>query len=347
MAASKRMTGKQARDVKDGLDDLLADGGIQVVELRGVVPGKAGAVVAVVDVAGFAAGFVAAAKDDGGVGLLEVVVFDLDFDAAVVGEIGAVEAVGGIGRFPAGDEPVGMLDDPGRVDAHVVGHHVAGQANAVMVGAIAEVDVGRLAAEVVGDGVVEERVGGGDGVVVAAKLLDGFGGAAALPDADEPERVDAAMSERCQFFVGNFVEAADVAAVLPAELRQPHVGALGDEDRRGHPGLVGREPLVFVGGIAEERHVGVAVGEGALVPVTPRPLGGVGIRGIELHPDGEFFFAEDFGGNLEEALEAVAEQRLPELANEGKLIAEGVRRADGRRAQQVEQAHRPWHREAG
>ena len=84
MAASKRMTGKEARDVEDGLNDLLADRGIEVVELRGVVPGKAGAVVAVVDVAGFAAGFVAAAKDDGGVGLLEVVVFDLDLDAAVV-----------------------------------------------------------------------------------------------------------------------------------------------------------------------------------------------------------------------------------------------------------------------
>ena len=47
---------KQARHMQDGLNDLLADGGVQVVELRGVVPGKAGAVVAVIDVAGFAAG---------------------------------------------------------------------------------------------------------------------------------------------------------------------------------------------------------------------------------------------------------------------------------------------------
>jgi hypothetical protein len=54
--------GKEARDVQDGLDDLLADGGIEVVELGGVVPGKAGAVVAVVDVAGFAGGVVAARK---------------------------------------------------------------------------------------------------------------------------------------------------------------------------------------------------------------------------------------------------------------------------------------------
>jgi hypothetical protein len=44
--------GEEARDVQDGLDDVLADGGLGVVELRGVVPGEGGAVVAVVDVAG-------------------------------------------------------------------------------------------------------------------------------------------------------------------------------------------------------------------------------------------------------------------------------------------------------
>jgi len=68
MAASKRMTGKQPRHIKDGLDHLLANGGVQVVELRGVVPGKAGAVVAVIDVPGFVSPLVAALEDDGGIG---------------------------------------------------------------------------------------------------------------------------------------------------------------------------------------------------------------------------------------------------------------------------------------
>ncbi len=83
---------KEARDMKNGLNHLLAHRGIQIVKLRGVVPGKAGAIVAVIDVAGFAGRFVAAAEDDGGIGLVEVVVFDFDFDAAVAGEIGAVES---------------------------------------------------------------------------------------------------------------------------------------------------------------------------------------------------------------------------------------------------------------
>ena len=152
----------------------------------------------------------------------------------------------------------GMLDDPGRIDAHVVGHHVAGQADAVMVGAVAQIDVGRLAAQVVGDAVVEERIGGGDGVLVAAELLDGLRGAAALPDADQPERIDAATRQRRELFVGNLVEAVDVRGHTAAELRQPDVGALGDQHGGRHPGRVGRELFVLVRRIAEDRHVGVA-----------------------------------------------------------------------------------------
>ena len=163
--------GKQPRHVQDGLDHLLAHRRIQVVELRGVVPGKAGAVVAVIDVAGLAAGAVAAAEDHGGVGLLKVVVFNLDLHAPVVGEIGTVEAVGGIGRLWPGDEPLRVLDHPGRIDAHVVGHHVAGQANAMPVSAVAQIDVGRLAAQVLGNGVVEERIGRGHGVRLPQSCL--------------------------------------------------------------------------------------------------------------------------------------------------------------------------------
>ena len=147
---------EEAGDVQDGLDDVLADVGLGVVELRGVVPGEGGAVVAVIDVARLVGGVVAEAEGDGGVGLVVVVVVDLDLDARVGGEIWAVEAVGGEGALPAMDEPVGMLDDPGRVDAHVVGHHVAGEAQAGLGGAVLEVVVGEPAAEVLGDVVAFE-----------------------------------------------------------------------------------------------------------------------------------------------------------------------------------------------
>jgi hypothetical protein len=37
---------------------------------------------------------------------------------------------------------------------------------------------------------------------------------------------------------------------------------------------------------------------------------------VELHPDGDFFFVEDSLGYQQKAVEAFAEQWLPELADE-------------------------------
>jgi hypothetical protein len=50
----------------------------------------------VIDVADIARPFVAAAKDHRGIGLLVVMIFNLDLHPAVAGEIGPFETVGGI-----------------------------------------------------------------------------------------------------------------------------------------------------------------------------------------------------------------------------------------------------------
>ena len=62
---------------------------LEVVELRGVVPRHAGAVVAVVDVALLAAPAVDALEHHRGVGVVEVVVLDVDADALVGREVRA------------------------------------------------------------------------------------------------------------------------------------------------------------------------------------------------------------------------------------------------------------------
>ena len=95
IAASKRMTGELPRDVEDRLDHGLADVGSQVVELGGVVPRHARAVVAVVDVAVVAGRGVDALEHDRRVGVVEVVILDLDRDAAVGREVRARERVRG------------------------------------------------------------------------------------------------------------------------------------------------------------------------------------------------------------------------------------------------------------
>ena len=139
-----------------------------------------------------------------------------------------------------------MLDDPSRVDAHVVGDHVAGEANTCGAGPVAEDFVGGFAAEVFGDAVVSERVGGGDGVGLAAHAFNGLRGDTALPEADEPEAVHAATGEGVKLFLRDLVKAVDVAAVLLRQLLQPDVGALSEEDDGRHPGVILAEGLVLV-----------------------------------------------------------------------------------------------------
>ena len=140
-----------------------------------------------------------------------------------------------------------MLDDPARVDAHVVGDHVAGEPDPARPGPVAQVGVGRLAAEVVGDPVVVERVGRGDRVRVAAHPLDPLRRLRALPQADQPQAGDAPARERVELLVRDRVERPDVAAVRPRQLVEPDVGALGHQHDLRHPGRVRRERLGLVG----------------------------------------------------------------------------------------------------
>ena len=69
--------------MEDGLDDGLADGGLEIVELGGVVPGEARAVVAVIDIALVARPAVLPLEDDGCVAAVPVVVLEEDANPLV------------------------------------------------------------------------------------------------------------------------------------------------------------------------------------------------------------------------------------------------------------------------
>ncbi len=303
---------KLPRDLEDGLDDLLAHRAAQVVELRRVVPGEAGAVVAVVDVLPVAGPLVAAQKDHGRVGLLVVVVLDLDLDAIVPRQVRAVEGVSRVGRVVAGEEPLRMVDDPGRVDAHVVGHHVARQANAVPRATVAQVAVGGLAAERFRYLVVVERIGAGHRVGIAAQVLNRLGRTRALPHADEPERVHAAAGEGSQFLVGNLVQRVDVAAVEARKLVEPHEGALRDHDRARHPLLVWGEGLVL---LHARRVVGYA--RGRFGPAAEPALA----RRVELPPQRQLLFLEKVAAEREAAQE-LPDREPPARAQAAELVGE-------------------------
>ena len=117
------------RDVEDRLDDCLADVGPEVVELGRVVPREARPVVAVVDETVLVGPAIEPPEDDRGVRRVVVVVIEKDADALVRRQVRATEGVRRIRRFGQRDESLRMLDDPARIDPHVVRHHVRRQPN--------------------------------------------------------------------------------------------------------------------------------------------------------------------------------------------------------------------------
>ena len=163
----------------------------------------------------------------------------------------------------------------------------------------------------------------------------------------KPDPAQAASVEQMKLFVGDLVEAVDVAEVFLGELLEPDVGALGHEDDVRHPGLVGGKVFVLVERglvavgiflalelvVADELVADEAHGTpgGRAVPVL------VGAGGMEAHPDGEVFFAEDVDGE-QDSFEFVAEVGGPFFADEVELADEGVGRGEAGRAQSVEEA---------
>ncbi len=216
-----------------------------------------------VDEARLAAAAVDAFEHHRRVAVIPVVVLDDHRHGGMGGHVGAVEAVPRVGRVPELDEPIGMLCHPTAVDAHVVGHHVACQPDAVATRSLLEVGEGWLATEVLGDDVVVQGIGARQCAWLAATLLDAPGRLAALPQADEPQPVEAALGELGERLVGDLIEPADLASEAALQLRQPHVGALGDEHHAAHPVAVGAEGLVLAvlpqaGGVEHGRRPGAA-----------------------------------------------------------------------------------------
>src|SRR5439155_24231350 len=138
---------------------------------------------------------------------------------------------------------VGVLDDPSRVETHVVGDHVARQADPARPGPVAEVGIRLGAADVGRDLVVLERICGRLGLAVAPPALDLARSLAPLPEPDEPEAADPEAGEAVELLVRDRVERVDVALMLACQLIEPDVRAFRDENEPRHPVEVLAEPL--------------------------------------------------------------------------------------------------------
>src|SRR5215208_427690 len=76
-----------ARHMHDCLNDRFAYLSFQVIKLRSVIPGEGRAVVAVIDISDIARVMVTALKDNGCIGLIIVMVFEMDAYSRIIGEV--------------------------------------------------------------------------------------------------------------------------------------------------------------------------------------------------------------------------------------------------------------------
>ena len=213
-------------------------------------------------------------------------------------------------------EALGVLDDPPRIDAGVVGDHVACKPDAAGPRPCLQVLQCRVPSQLGGDRVVGKRVGRCLCLGVSHPALDLARGRTALPDADEPQRGEAGPGQPVQLLVGHLVQRGDGPAVLPRELRQPDQGVLRHHHRPGHPVKVGAERLALAGVRAEGRYL-------------RRP----GREGREAHL---LFLAQDVHAG-EQAPQQVAEKVPPAGADELELACQRVRGGFHRAFQEAEQ----------
>src|SRR5690242_8560647 len=99
-------------------------------------------------------------------------IFNLDFNPPITGNVGSVKPIRRKWAIWELNKPVGMLDYPARIDAHVIRHHVAAHANSAQHGAIAQVEERALPTKIIRHDVIIERVSGRGRFGISRQLLD-------------------------------------------------------------------------------------------------------------------------------------------------------------------------------
>ena len=125
MAASNRMTEKFLATWRIVWIIALPGFRIEEIDLSGVVPGHGGSVVAVIDVPLVPGVGVEPLEGNRCVRFIVVVIFDINRDPGILGEVFSGIGIPGEWRKGELDKPVGMICHPFGVDAGMVRDHIA------------------------------------------------------------------------------------------------------------------------------------------------------------------------------------------------------------------------------
>ena len=95
-------------------------------------------------------------EDHSSIGIIEVVIFQVNAHTVIPRQVNPAEIVRREGAVIERNKPIGMLNDPTRIDTHVIGNHIRCQADAALPGAIVQFLIGFIATQVGSDLVIEQ-----------------------------------------------------------------------------------------------------------------------------------------------------------------------------------------------
>ncbi len=171
---------------ENGLNNSLPRFRVKKIQLCRIVPGHAGAVVAVIDVAHLTGMSVHPFENYGGVAVIPVAVFYVKTDTSVFGKIGTVKTVSRVGWLGKGKKAVRMICYPFGIQPHVIGHHIARQADTALPCPVCKILIRLFATQISCNYIVMKAVCRCRRFGVAHALLDNPGCRCPLPYADEP-----------------------------------------------------------------------------------------------------------------------------------------------------------------
>ena len=113
-------------------------------------------------------------------------------------------------------KPLRVFYHPVGIKTGVIGYHIAGQPYAARGGPCFQVFIGGITAQVGGNFIILQGIGGGDRFRVTVYLFYLLRGIAAFPQTDQPQTGDAEVGQAVQLFIGNLIQTVYLPAVVAA-----------------------------------------------------------------------------------------------------------------------------------
>ena len=107
-----------------------------------------------INILGLVGGVVVQFKNDRRVTMVPIMVFKMHANAAIGRQILARKGVAGVWHLINTQKPIGVIGYPSRIDAHMIGNHVAGEANTALGGTVTQIGTSLWPTQIIGNAII-------------------------------------------------------------------------------------------------------------------------------------------------------------------------------------------------